>query len=112
MEPATADPSLLTDTVTSDTTGSVGTVVSDESDGSVVGSVGTVGFAGLYLVGIVAGVGTVVSAVEVVTGAIGSVELTVVGTVVSDGPELVRSAGDVIVDRLMLLLLTYQSQQE
>ena len=27
MEPATADPSLLTDTTTSDTTGSVGTVI-------------------------------------------------------------------------------------
>ena len=27
MEPATADPSLLTDTATSDTTGSVGTVI-------------------------------------------------------------------------------------
>ena len=47
MEPATADPSLLTDTATSDTTGSVGTVAGVEtvvSDvavviGGVVGSV-------------------------------------------------------------------------
>ena len=30
MEPATADPSLLTDTATSDTTASVGTVVTTE----------------------------------------------------------------------------------
>ena len=46
MEPATADPSLLTDTATSDTTGSVGTV---------------------------AGVETVVSDVVVVTRPVGSV---------------------------------------
>ena len=31
MEPATADPSLLTDTATSDTTGSVGTVAGVET---------------------------------------------------------------------------------
>ena len=31
MEPATADPSLLTDTATSDTTGSVGTVTGVET---------------------------------------------------------------------------------
>ena len=53
MEPATADPSLLTDTATSDTTGSVGTVVTSMlvvsgtniSVGSmVVGSVGSMVF--------------------------------------------------------------------
>ena len=69
MEPATADSSLLTDTATSDTTGSVGTVVSDESDGSMVESVGTV-----------AGDEIVVSVVTVVTG---SVEIIVVGSFVS-----------------------------
>ena len=35
MEPATVDPSLLTDTTTSDTTGSVGTVAGVESVVSV-----------------------------------------------------------------------------
>ena len=66
MESATADPSLLTDTTTSDTTGSVGTVVSDEYDGSVVVPVGTV--AGGEIV------------VAVVTR---SVELIVVGSFIS-----------------------------
>ena len=46
MEPATADPSLLTDTATSDTTGSVGTVTGVDTVGSVVvvviGSFGSV----------------------------------------------------------------------
>ena len=64
MEPATADPSLLTDTVTSDTTGSVGTV---------------------------AGVETVVSDALVVIGAVGSVEPILVGTVVSVGSVVVDS---------------------
>ena len=36
MEPATADPSLLTDTATSDTTGSVGTVAGVETVASDV----------------------------------------------------------------------------
>ena len=39
MEPATADPSLLTDTATSDTTGSVGTVAGVETVGSDVAMV-------------------------------------------------------------------------
>ena len=71
MEPATADPSLLTDTDTSDTTGSVGTVWSVESaepDGLVVESVGTV---------------TDEIVVTVVTVVTGSVELIVVGSFVS-----------------------------
>ena len=65
MEPATADPSLLTDTATSDTTGSVGTVWS---------------------------VSSVVSVVAVVIGGLGYVEPIVafdVGTVVSIGTELI-----------------------
>ena len=60
MEPATADPSLLTDTATSDTTGSVGTVGSvvtimlvvngaDVSVGAmVVGSMNFCGYANQY----------------------------------------------------------------
>ena len=40
MEPATADPSLLTDTATSDITGSVGTVAG--VDTVVIGAVGSV----------------------------------------------------------------------
>ena len=40
MEPAIADPSLLTDTATSDTTGSVGTVV---TSGSVLVEYGEIG---------------------------------------------------------------------
>ena len=39
MEPATSDPSLLTDTATSDTTGSVGTVAGAETIVSVIGAV-------------------------------------------------------------------------
>ena len=43
MEPATADPSLLTDTATSDTTGSVGTVAGvDIVVSTVIGAVGSV----------------------------------------------------------------------
>ena len=65
MEPATVDPSLLTDTVTSDTTGSVGTVT---------------------------GVETVVStAVKVVIEAVGSVELFVVVSVLFESVESVWS---------------------
>ena len=48
MEPATADPSLLTDTATSDTTGSVGSVTGVES---VVPVIGTVGFVKLAIIG-------------------------------------------------------------
>ena len=72
MEPATADPSLLTDTATSDTTGSVGTV---------------------------AAVDALVS--PAVTGAVGSVDLIVVETMVS--------AVSVVVDSVELDIVIHSS---
>ena len=61
MEPATADPSLLTDTATSDTTDSVGSVGGVETAGlvlfeSVIGAVELVVSVGPVLVGSVGGV--------------------------------------------------------
>ena len=70
MEPATADPSLLTDTATSDTTDSVGIVacaVSDEFHVSVVESVGNIELDLVGSVGTVAGDEVVMSFVALVT---------------------------------------------
>ena len=89
MEPATADPSLLTDTATSDTTGSVGTVtgvVPDEFNVSVVESVGNTELDLVGSVGSVGGDEVVVFSVAVVTG---SVELIAVGSVAPVGTALV-----------------------
>ena len=89
MEPATADPSLLTDTATSDTTGSVWTVPGAETVSSVV----------TVVIGTVWSVGSVVPVVAVVIGGLESVEpivAFVVGTVVSVGVVLIDSVGALV----------------
>ena len=63
MESATADPSLLTDTVTSDTTGSVGTVVSEGLD--LVGTVADDEVVDVFFVSVVTGSDVVVTVCSV-----------------------------------------------